>query len=172
MKIFDGQKGKRVNEAEYATFTHKRCAACDRVRAVSMFYRKRTQTARGWAWDTFCIECRRSACKEYGATHKAARNARLRRWRKANPSLAKAKDRRAHLKAKYGLSPEQVESMRKAQGGKCAICDRKQARLLVDHCHTSGKVRGLLCQTCNTFLGWYEGKAEHILRFQKYLLGR
>jgi hypothetical protein len=58
------------------------------------------------------------------------------------------------------------------QDGRCAICGRKTDRLFVDHCHTRGHVRGLLCQTCNTFLGWYEKKADTILRFQAYLEDR
>lgn len=169
MKIFDGQKGKRCNEAEYLTYTHKRCPACATVKAVSLFYRKKTTTARGWAWDTQCIECRRAACRDYGASAKDLRNARLRQWRKKNPTAASAVDKRRHLKQKYGLTPEAVEKMRQKQDGKCAICERKTTRLFVDHCHIKGHVRALLCQTCNTFLGWYEKKAGTILRFQKYI---
>lgn len=169
MKIFDGQKGKRCDEAEYLSYTHRRCPACGTVKAVDLFYRKTTKTARGWAWDTQCIECRRAACRDYGSGAKDLRNARLREWRKRNPVAAAKVDRRRSLKRKYGLTPEQVEAMRLAQGGRCAICDRKSARLFVDHCHTKGHVRALLCQTCNTFLGWYEKKADTILRFQRYL---
>lgn len=169
MKVLDGQKGKRVDEAEYLTYTHKRCAKCDRVKVVSAFYRKTTQTARGWAWDSQCIECRREACREYGATNKARRNARLRAWRKANPDAAAAVDRRRRLRAKYGITEAEVAAMREAQGGRCAICEVETERLVVDHCHTNGHVRGLLCQTCNTFLGWYEHKADTILAFQAYL---
>jgi Recombination endonuclease VII len=65
-----------------------------------------------------------------------------------------------------------VGRMREEQGGRCAICGRATERLLVDHCHVTGCVRGLLCYTCNTFLGWYEAKADTILQFQAYLAGR
>ncbi|WP_255985101.1 endonuclease domain-containing protein, partial [Klebsiella pneumoniae] len=64
---------------------------------------------------------------------------------------------------------DDIEQMRANQDGRCAICNRKTRRLFVDHCHTKGHVRGLLCQTCNTFLGWYEKKADTILRFQAYI---
>lgn len=169
MKILDGQQGKRCDEAEYLTYTHKRCPKCGHVKAVSLFYRKNTKTARGWSWDSNCIECRRAACREYGATSKEARNARLRDWRKTNPAAAARLDKRRRLRAKYGLTEQDVERMREEQGGRCAICGRATSRLFVDHCHTRGNVRGLLCQTCNTFLGWYEKKADTILRFQAYL---
>ncbi len=169
MKILDGQKGKRCDEAKYLAYTHKRCPVCDAVKAVSLFYRKNTTTARGWAWDSYCIECRRAGCRDYGASAKDLRNARLRHWRKKNPTAASRIDKRRRLKRKYGLSPETVEAMRQKQGGRCAICERATSRLFVDHCHTRGHVRALLCQTCNTFLGWYEKKADTILRFQHYI---
>ncbi len=169
MKILDGQKGKRCDEAEYLTYTHKRCPKCGEVKDVGLFYRKNTTTVRGWAWDSNCIDCRRGQCRDYGAASKGLRNARLRKWRKANPNAATKVDQRRRLKSKYGLSPQQVEEMRAAQNGHCAICDRATTRLFVDHCHTKGHVRALLCQTCNTFLGWYEKKADTILKFQRYM---
>lgn len=169
MKILDGQKGKRCDEAEYLSFTHKRCSKCDAVKAVSLFYRKTTTTARGWSWDTYCIECSRAACSQYAAASRDQRNARLRAWRIKNPQAAAKVDTRRRLKQKYGLTVQQVEDMRAAQDGRCAICKRATTRLFIDHCHTKGHVRALLCQTCNTFLGWYERKADTILRFQHYI---
>lgn len=106
MKILDGQKGKRCDEAEYLTYTHKRCPKCHHVKDVSLFYRKNTRTARGWSWDSHCIECRRAACLEYGSVAKGARNARLRQWRKSNPAAAARVDQRRSLKRKYGITPE------------------------------------------------------------------
>ncbi len=169
MKIFDGQRGKRCDEGEYLSYTHKHCPSCSEVKTVDLFYRKKTRTARGWAWDSKCIECRRADCRDYGAGAKELRNARLRQWREKNPVAARAVDKRRHLKQKYGLSPQQVEEMRERQDGRCAICERRTTRLFVDHCHTKGHIRALLCQTCNTFLGWYEKKANTILRFQRYI---
>lgn len=169
MKIIDGQKGKRCDEAEYLSYTHKHCGSCGEVKEVSLFYRKNTRTARGWSWDSHCIECRRAACRDYGAASKETRNARLRKWRKDNPKAAARLDAKRHLKQRYGLAPEEVEVMRAAQDGRCAICERQTRRLFVDHCHTKGHVRALLCQTCNTFLGWYERKANTVLKFQRYV---
>lgn len=169
MKVIEGQKGKRCDEAEYLTYTHKRCGQCDQVKAVSLFYRKKTKTVRGWAWDTYCIGCRREQCRDYGQATRDARNTRLREWRRKNPGAAAQVDRRRHLRVKYGITEADVAIMREAQGGRCAICGRATSRLFVDHCHTRGYVRGLLCQTCNTFLGWYEKKADTILRFQEYI---
>lgn len=57
----------------------------------------------------------------------------------------------------HGLTKEQYELMIKDQNNSCAICNTKESggrgRWHVDHCHSSGKVRGLLCKSCNLFLG-------------------
>ncbi len=55
---------------------------------------------------------------------------------------------------RYGLSGADYEAMLARQGGVCAICRRRSKRRLeIDHCHKTGKVRGLLCTNCNTALG-------------------
>jgi len=63
--------------------------------------------------------------------------------------------RQAHLKHKYGISPEKFAAMELSQGGMCAICFRSPGlrALDVDHDHITGRVRGLLCWNCNTLLG-------------------
>lgn len=71
-------------------------------------------------------------------------------------------DRNKHLKRKYGITVEQYNEMLRNQNGTCKICNRacKTGKFLaVDHCHKTGKVRGLLCALCNTNLG----------RIEKYL---
>lgn len=60
-----------------------------------------------------------------------------------------------HLKRAYGLTQKSFSQMVKTQGGKCLICARRR-RLIVDHCHKTGVVRGLLCFGCNTGLGLVE----------------
>lgn len=76
---------------------------------------------------------------------------------------ARAKADRAHDKyvvREYGFEPGQYARMLAEQEGRCAICRRRpiRRRLAVDHDHNTGRVRGLLCYTCNhEVLGWLEG---------------
>ena len=59
-------------------------------------------------------------------------------------------------KKKYGIGIEQVRQMWIVQGGKCAICNRSfvsRKNMTVDHNHTTGQVRQLLCSSCNYGIG-------------------
>ncbi len=58
------------------------------------------------------------------------------------------------MKRKYGLSPERYNLMFMQQQGKCLICQESGRKLVVDHDHKTGSVRGLLCGHCNSMLGF------------------
>jgi len=64
---------------------------------------------------------------------------------------------RTWLKYYYGISVEEYDALLARQNGKCAICREKPEgqTLCVDHCHATGKIRGLLCRSCNVGLGNY-----------------
>lgn len=68
----------------------------------------------------------------------------------------RARADRAHdrsVQRKYGLQPGQYTQMLTDQGGRCALCRRRsRKRLAVDHSHTTGTVRGLLCDACNRYI--------------------
>lgn len=69
--------------------------------------------------------------------------------------------KRVKLKHKYNLTLEELVAREQAQGGKCAICLQPK-KLVVDHDHITGQVRGLLCQGCNVRLGQVEGPWFHM----------
>ena len=80
------------------------------------------------------------------------------------------------LKSMYGISLEDKNSMELGQKGVCAICavpnrDRHGApkSLHVDHCHTTGKVRGLLCDGCNRGLGYFSDTPDRLRAAATYL---
>jgi hypothetical protein len=81
------------------------------------------------------------------------------------------------LKRDYGLTLAEYMEMHEAQGGVCAICKEPEttvkngqpAMLAVDHCHGSGKVRGLLCMSCNLGLGYFKDDAGRLASAIGYL---
>ena len=74
-------------------------------------------------------------------------------------------------KKSYGLTPEQVDIVRKEQGGYCPGCQRdlKTVKECVDHNHATGKVRGLLCDSCNKALGLVGDDIKILFNLMKYL---
>lgn len=81
------------------------------------------------------------------------------------------KDKRKERLKKYGLTPETFAEMLTSQGGKCAICRQppKEFNLHVDHCHSTGRVRGLLCKRCNQHIGAFEDSPALLRRAAEYL---
>ncbi len=92
-------------------------------------------------------------------------------WRAANPERHAAARRRSDLWLSYGLTPEAHQAMHDSQGGACAICGSTGgARALhVDHDHATGRVRGLLCNTCNRCLGLLKDDADVLRSAIAYL---
>lgn len=83
---------------------------------------------------------------------------------------------KAYAKRVYGLSLDDIEEMNKAQNYMCALCDihisdltGKKKKLCVDHDHVTGKVRGLLCESCNTVLGMAKDNTETLNRAVAYI---
>lgn len=93
-------------------------------------------------------------------------------WRRRNPDKTKLIYRKHRLKKNFGLSVEEYEEMISAQGGVCAICTsppHKGWSLAVDHCHSTGAVRGLLCHKCNRAIGALGDSPESLRRALGYL---
>jgi hypothetical protein len=99
-------------------------------------------------------ERQRANSRTWVEEHKAQNDASKRAWeQKRGPAYNHAKK----LKA-YGLTPADYENMLATQNGGCNICRKAPAtgrRLHVDHCHKTGRVRGLLCFRCNFGLSFF-----------------
>lgn len=75
-----------------------------------------------------------------------------------------------HIKKSYGLSYEEYEEMFQIHENKCAICGTEPERKLhVDHCHSSGNIRGLLCAECNLGLGLFKDNKNFLQSAIQYL---
>jgi hypothetical protein len=82
-------------------------------------------------------------------------------------------ERKLDYRKKYGITLEQYNAMFAKQNGCCVICNTHQSELekglAVDHCHTTGKVRGLLCNNCNLMLGFAKDNVNSLLSAIRYL---
>ena len=112
---------------------------------------------------TYCS--RSCAGKAYHLKHGKRRANAARQRRLSDPRYAK----NLKLKSNYGLTIDQYEQMVVAQDGRCRIC-HKETKLHVDHDHSTGLVRALLCNGCNRGLGYFNENIEALKNAAAYLL--
>lgn len=132
----------------------KVCCVCGESKAFTEFYKNK-----------YAKDGHQSKCKP--CHHKAS-------IASAKKHMTPARRRRQNLKKKYGVTPEWYEATLAAQGGGCAICKTttpatQYAVFCVDHNHTSGEVRALLCDPCNKSIGLMQEDAARLRAAADYL---
>ena len=160
-------------------------------------HRKRAQDWYNENKDKIDKEKKRAYLKEYNKTHprvltseqRAEYNQRrreryasdpeyrekLKAAAKSVPSAQPERRKPSRLKESFGITMEQFQGMQEAQEGKCAICgvkatgSKRTDHLFVDHCHTTGTIRGLLCNNCNFGLGHFKDNPELLTKAADYL---
>lgn len=138
----------------------KRCSRCGIEKAANAFHR-RSDSKDGL--QTWCRACQSEHHRDIGRGKTE--------WEKIRSDPARYQkqreaQRRTRLKNRYGLTEADFNAMVVLQAGKCALCLRDPGyRLFVDHCHATGKVRGLLCSKCNGALGWFENNRDRIVDY-------
>lgn len=149
--------------------TQKTCSHCKEGKPLSEFSESKLY-ADGHRGQ--CRKCRAHLHSEYvrRVGYKYVRPADL--PRKRGPWQGRTTEEKdAVRQKKYGLPPGQYDAMFAAQGGVCALCGRpeKSRPLAVDHCHTTGRIRGLLCTGCNTALGKFGDDPGRLIQAAAYL---
>ncbi len=113
-----------------------------------------------------CQDCARLEWKKNKAKRRAQK-------RKLHPELHKAKDFEQDLMKNYGITLDNYQEMYQQQQGKCACCGKHESEfkrgLHVDHDHSTGHVRALLCTRCNPGLGYFEDSVERLEMAITYL---
>jgi len=145
--------------------TTKRCPRCNEVKGLFAFTIPQTGKRAGMPVSQ-CKTCRAETARQANA---------------GDETLYRRVQWPSKLRTKYGIEPEEYYAMLEAQGGGCALCkastpsDRHYKRrgkaemFHVDHCHATGRVRGLLCHLCNRALGLIRDNADLADRMSAYL---
>jgi hypothetical protein len=119
----------------------------------------------------------RSTRREKYAAYQRAYYQRNKEKVSAYDRMRKVRDaekiRARDIKKKYGMTPEVFDALHSSQQGACAICRNplttENRGTVVDHCHDTGKVRGLLCQGCNRGIGLLKDDATVLASAIEYL---
>lgn len=132
------------------TWTSKTCSKCKEIKPIAKF---NVDNYRADGYCTHCKDCRAIISRSYV---------------KSNPE----KTRNRYLRS-YGISTAEYEKLLKNQKQCCAICLTPQAglskRLVVDHCHITKRVCGLLCNPCNLAIGFLRENVKNAQRAVQYL---
>lgn len=111
--------------------------------------------------------------QRWNKNNREKRNKISRDYRQRNLEQLRLRDIDRDLKRAYGISLEEYTAMEIAQNKQCKICGTSsfygRTRFAVDHCHETGKVRGLLCTKCNAGLGMFEDNPERLISALSYL---
>jgi len=138
-----------------------RCKKCEKLdRKAYLSGEKGSATSKAYA-------------KKWYAENMVSERRRQAAWAKDNAEHL-FNYRRKSLLAKYGINSDIYNSMITDQKGSCKICGtknpgRKNKHFYVDHCHKTGKVRGLLCAHCNLAIGQFGDNPDIILRASMYV---
>ena len=147
------------------------CKPCARMMANEFYRRKRVDAGHSvrepdGSPEGFkrCSKCRVSKPVDMFHRHKTQPGGYNTYCKECRSDMAS----KTHLKRTYGLTTADLEALVEAQGGLCAICETKPAAH-VDHDHVTGKIRGVLCFTCNVALGQLKDDAALFRKAIDYL---
>jgi hypothetical protein len=143
------------------------CSRCLQILPISSFHKDSKKSGK---LRSDCRKCRNSYRRKFRQQNKA----QFAEYE--GTEVFKQKTFAKNLRKNYGLSVEDFEKMEAKQDGKCAVCLRPEfhktkKRLSVDHCHTTGQIRGLLCHRCNVVLGLVNEDLRIIESVTQYLKG-
>ena len=168
----------------------KKCSICKETKPFSEFH-KANKEKDGYQYR--CKQCCTKMHKEryqkdkikileqtkkWKTENKDKANETANKWREKNKDKVKGYQRKTNIR-KFGISELEYDQMFVDQEGKCAICGceetyihhatQQKANLAIDHCHTNGHVRGLLCKACNNALGLFKDNPELLRKAADYL---
>ncbi len=150
----------------------KICSRCGIEKDTSNFSKGR---CRG-GFNSWCKSCHKEyenspSIKEYRKKYWKREDIIIRKKKYVNSRLPIR--RNLTLKRLYGINIKQYDKIAAKQKNRCAICNRHQSKLNrslgVDHDHTTGKNRGLLCRHCNLGIGSFQDSINTLKKAIKYL---
>jgi hypothetical protein len=145
----------------------KQCTRCQEVLPIDSFYRSHISKVGTQIYKTKCKKCdNKDAMERY---HSLPKDQRKEWYNSYNKNKEYHKNYR--LTTKYGIDLSQFNEMYSQQDGKCYICQSSvpNDEIRVDHNHSTGIVRKLLCHNCNVILGHAKEDPDILLKCVEYL---
>jgi len=133
----------------------KKCTKCGEEKDLSEFYTNKGNRSGIHSECKMChLQYKRKNPSTMSSNWKNRNPEKVKEYRKKYEETHREDIRNRRLKYRYGITTEIFDKLKNDQNGRCAICGGLLG-LKVDHNHTTGKVRGLLCNGCNRGLGFF-----------------
>lgn len=124
-----------------------------------------------------CKSCNKLRASKWQAENKERANAKNRRWKERHREEALKRGRYSKVKELYGLTKDEYDLLLAEHNHVCAICGKEEFitlkgtkwNLSIDHCHKTGKIRGLLCAQCNVGIAKFHEDITFLKNAIKYL---
>lgn len=147
----------------------KRCPSCEILKDISEYSKDKTKSSGHRSHCKVCTSAKTKAWSKCRDRKEVRKSHKI--WRDSKPKETR---REWQLKQRYGITLAIFEEMLAKQDYSCAICKGTcpgygREYFQVDHCHTTGKVRGLLCVACNIGLGKFKDSADALRTAADYL---
>lgn len=141
----------------------KTCTKCKKEKPLSSFHKSKAHKD---GRNPQCADCYNEARRKNADPE--LQNKRSKEWYENN----KERVRENQMMKKYGVTVEQFNEMVSHQNNQCEICSKVMdgpREPAIDHCHSTGEVRGLLCINCNVAIGHMNDDTERLMNAIKYL---
>lgn len=142
---------------------NKTCTHCRNLKPLTEFYRHKNGKPQAC-----CKLCNNQKSSNWAKANRAKANALTHDWLKRNPDY-----HRKRLIRRHGMTPAAFAAMFEKQNGKCAICQdpfETRKKTHIDHCHSTMKIRGLLCSNCNLGIGNLKHNPQILTAALQYLI--
>ena len=151
LKIRTRTKREKIEE-EFKLYDGRTCTKCLILKPKEEFYKDKCKIN---GYSSYCKACSKNQWKEFKTN---------------NPRISRTRN----LKNLYKMSDADYNKMLIDQDNKCKICmssdtGKRHKHFHVDHCHISGKIRGLLCHKCNTGIGLLQTNVKVLQNAIKYI---
>ena len=138
----------------------RQCNKCKLVKPKTDFYKCKTYLQ---------TQCKSCIIENSKARHKRLQASGNEEYKQNNT----IKSRKSSLKLNYNLTENDFIEMLKQQNHECAVCGIEQVKCAskfnIDHCHKTGKIRGLLCYACNRAEGFIKSDPSIAIKLAEYL---
>lgn len=163
--------------------SRKKCTKCGEIKPLEEYHNSVSTKDGRYAMCKPCVNAKNNAwrnankgkvaeCKRrYAMRNREAIRKHQREYMAAHKVEAAEYRRRWNLAKRYGITLEQYAAMWERQSGRCGVCRREHRRMVVDHDHDTGIVRGILCHRCNVCLGGLGDNLDGVMKAVLYLSG-